>query len=135
MFKSTVADNFNYAYHLANLAKRPKMAIRKSSSVVKNQLPYSNKISPRLTEFGPLPWQAKQTVSALCQLQPATYLGGPNSVNPGQNLLVYGPKPHVVALGFHFAFLKAGKCFEHIKKFNRCKRSPIICELEEIKLR
>ena len=90
MFKSTVADNFNYAYHLANLAKRPKMAIRKSSSVVKNQLPYSNKISPRLTEFGPLPWQAKQTVSALCQLQPATYLGGPNSVNPGQILLVYG---------------------------------------------
>ena len=25
-------------------------------------------ISPWLTEFGPLPWQAKQTLSALCQL-------------------------------------------------------------------
>ena len=25
-----------------------------------------------VTEFGPLPWQARQTVSALCQLQPAT---------------------------------------------------------------
>ena len=97
-------------------------------------VPYSNRIWPWLTEFGPLPWQAKQTVSALCQLQPATYLGGPNSVNPGQNLLVYGPKPHVVALGFHFAFLKAG-IFRAYKKFNRCKRSPIICELEEIKLR
>ena len=35
-------------------------------------LPYSNRISPWLTEFGPLPWQAKQTTSALCQLQPAT---------------------------------------------------------------
>ena len=32
------------------------------------QLPYSNRISQWLTEFGPLPWQAKQTVSALCQL-------------------------------------------------------------------
>ena len=29
-------------------------------------IPYSNRISPLLTEFGPLPWQAKQTVSALC---------------------------------------------------------------------
>ena len=28
-------------------------------------LPYSNRISPWLTEFGPLQWQAKQTVSAL----------------------------------------------------------------------
>ena len=37
-----------------------------------SQLPYSNRISPWLTEFGPLLWQAKQTVSALCQLQPAT---------------------------------------------------------------
>ena len=34
-------------------------------------VPYSNRISPWLTEFGPLPWQTKQTVSALCQLQPA----------------------------------------------------------------
>ena len=39
------------------------------------QLPYSNIISPWLTEFGPLPWQAKQTTSALCQLQPATQAG------------------------------------------------------------
>ena len=37
-----------------------------------NNIPYSNRISPWLTEFGPLPWQAKQTMSALCQLQPAT---------------------------------------------------------------
>ena len=37
----------------------------------RNPLPYSNRISPCLTEFGPLPWQAKQTVSVLCQLQPA----------------------------------------------------------------
>ena len=37
-------------------------------------LPYSRlfRISPWLTEFGPLLWQPKQTVSALCQLQPAT---------------------------------------------------------------
>ena len=35
-------------------------------------VPYTNRIWPGLTEFGPLPWQAKQTVSALCQLQPAT---------------------------------------------------------------
>ena len=38
-------------------------------------LPYSNRISPWLTAFGPLPWQVKQSLSALCQLQPATYAG------------------------------------------------------------
>ena len=43
--------------------------------IVLKQLPYSNRISPWLTEFGPLPWQAKQTVSAHCQLQPATQAG------------------------------------------------------------
>ena len=39
---------------------------------VKDCVPCSNRISPWLTEFGPLPWQAEQTVSALCQLPPAT---------------------------------------------------------------
>ena len=53
-------------------------------------IPYSNRISPWLTEFGPLPWQAKQTVSALSQL--ACHIGGPNSVNISQILLVYGKK-------------------------------------------
>ena len=47
-------------------------------------VPYSNRISPWLTEFGPLPWQAKQTVSDLCKLQPAKLAG--------QILLVYGTK-------------------------------------------
>ena len=42
-------------------------------------LPYSDRISPWVTEFGPLPWKAKQTTSALCQLEPAT-IGGPNTV-------------------------------------------------------
>ena len=53
------------------------------SPKIHNGLPYSNRISPWLTEIGPLPWQAKQTTSALCQLQPV-------SVNPGQILLFYG---------------------------------------------
>ena len=39
---------------------------------IDNEVPYSNRIWPWITEFGPLPWQAKQTTSALCQLQPAT---------------------------------------------------------------
>ena len=30
---------------------------------LRGKLPYSNRISPWLTEFGPLPWQAKQTVA------------------------------------------------------------------------
>jgi len=38
-----------------------------SPSKTKN-VPYSNRILPWLTDFGPLPWQAKQTVSAWCQL-------------------------------------------------------------------
>ena len=37
------------------------------TEVQNSALPYTNRISPGLTEFGPLPWQAKQTVSALCQ--------------------------------------------------------------------
>ena len=51
-------------------------------------VPYSNRISPWITEFGPLLWQAKQTVSGLCKLQ--NHIGWQNSVNPGQILLVYG---------------------------------------------
>ena len=47
---------------------------------------YTNRISPGLTEFGPLPWQAKQTALSAS----ACHIGGPNSVNPGQILLVYG---------------------------------------------
>ena len=35
-------------------------------------LPCYNANSPGLTYIGPLLWQAKQTMSALCQLQPAT---------------------------------------------------------------
>ena len=39
------------------------------------KLPQSYLDSPGLTQIGPLLWQAKQTVSALCQLQPATQVG------------------------------------------------------------
>ena len=38
-------------------------------------IPYSNRISQWLTEFGPLPWQAKQTVSAVSAS--ACHIGGP----------------------------------------------------------
>ena len=55
-------------------------------------LPYSNRISPWLTAFGPLPWQVKQSLSALCQLQPATYAG--------QIMLVYGI--YFQIYGFYF---------------------------------
>ena len=33
---------------------------------LQGMLPYSNRIWPGLTEFGPLLWQAKQTVLAQC---------------------------------------------------------------------
>jgi len=39
------------------------------------RIPYYNAISSGLTYFGPLLWQAKQTLSDLCQLQPATQVG------------------------------------------------------------
>ena len=42
---------------------------------VLNRIPYSTWIWPWLTEFGPLSCQAKQTVSALGQLQSATLAG------------------------------------------------------------
>ena len=35
-------------------------------------VPYFNRVSQWLTDLGPLSWKKKQTVSALCQLQPAT---------------------------------------------------------------
>ena len=62
--------------------------------VCQNQMvenvPYSNLDSPGLTQIGPLPWQAKQTVSALCQPQPATQLGQSmlDLANLGQNTVV-----------------------------------------------
>jgi len=39
------------------------------------RIPSYNAISSGLTYFGPLLWQAKQTLSDLCQLQPATQVG------------------------------------------------------------
>ena len=56
-----------------------------TSNIIQFSVPYSNKMSIRLTEFGPLPLQAQQTVSAS-----ACHIGGTDSVNPGQILLVYG---------------------------------------------
>ena len=46
----------------------------KKSLLTPNSLLYTNANSPGLTSIGPLLWQAKQTVSSLCQLQPATYV-------------------------------------------------------------
>ena len=54
------------------------------SNIIRS-LPYSNRISPWLTEFGPLLWQAKQTMSAS-----ACHIGRPIYVNPGELALVYG---------------------------------------------
>ena len=49
--------------------------IRVKSIIFSFQLPWSNAFWPGLTPFGPLLWQVKQTVSTLCQLQPATQVG------------------------------------------------------------
>ena len=57
---------------LAALITKNLMSIDEGELQTHFELPYSNRISPLLTEFGPLLWQAKQTVSAPCQLQPAT---------------------------------------------------------------
>ena len=48
-----------------------------------------NANSQGLMSIGPLLWQRKQTVSAMCQLQPAI-IGGRIGVNPGKLVLVYG---------------------------------------------
>ena len=76
----------------ANVAKRDtvKTDIQSNMKKAKRRIcrfkvPYSNRISPWLIEFGLLPWQTKQTVSAL-----ACHIGGPNYVNTGQVLLVFG---------------------------------------------
>ena len=51
------------------------------------RIPSFNAISSGLTYFGPLLWQAKQTLSDLCQLQ---LKGGEKFVSPGETVLVYG---------------------------------------------
>ena len=77
-FQNLVSKGFGLAMGTPRRSKRyPKnyyvvCVSFKSGFLYCELLPYSNVNSPELKSIGPLPWQAKQTVSALCLPQPAT---------------------------------------------------------------
>ena len=70
--KKSTADEINIFNLLSRVVFSDMACLESSQDELTYLISYSNRISPWFTEFGPLPWQAKQTVSTLCQLKPAT---------------------------------------------------------------